>query len=1092
MNGEIANPRSTAHVHSVTIAVWFAYLLALAYGSLVPLDLVPIAPQLAWDRFAHLPMLAFTADTRIDWMANCVLGVPTGFLTTVVLTGALPRLPRAFALVLASAFATFFAAGQEFAQLFFPARAASLNDIVAQGVGGLLGSLLATTVSSWFRSFVHALSVTPARPPVRLLEAYLIAYLGLSLFPYDVVLSTAELKQKIGGEDWAWWLRANDGQSAIAAALKLLAEVVVTIPFGLFLGLRSAERRPSWLRAALLGTLLGVSIEIAQVFIASGISQGVSVLTRAAGVCAGLELWNRRSLLPRLWVTTYARRYAPALAVGYLLVLLHANGELTPHWKGLAYAATRLADVRFIPFYYHYYASESRALSSLISVVLMYLPIGLLTAAMHGSPMRALVFGLLASSAVETGKLFVPGLHPDPSNAILGTFAAWGAAHLARKWSAVASASANVAAPVADARPEHWSPPLLAPTAAASAHTAGRTSRAVIVGVTVPTLGFCAYSAATFPTQPWLLLALLSACAAIVWYRPAWLVAIVLAALPILDLAHWSGRFYFDEFDLLLLTVLASGWAATTRSARQARPVDAVFSLAIALLLASYSISAWRGLLPWQLPDANAFVSYYSPFNALRIGKGALWALLLYGFMQRQLAGGTDLRPLLAWGITAGLTLTIGAILWERLTFSGLLNFNSDYRVTGPFSAMHTGGAYIECYLALATPFLVPIVVHTKRWIVRLLGSIVLLAATHAVMVTYSRNGYLAFGIALAVALFFVLVRSGPRWKRGAVVASICGAVFVVALPVFTGQFAQSRMASIDRDLMIRQAHWRDALDMRKTDWPTTLFGMGLGRFPETHYVFSSEGHRSGAYRLVAEADNTFLRLIPGSPLFIGQIVDVEARTDYVVKFDVRADRPNAAFAVPICEKWLLASHNCSAVDVQTGPLPGVWQHFEVRVTSQRMSLGRWFSRRPVQLAIYAGNSRAIVDVDNVHLETARGEDLLRNGDFSQALDHWLFTVDGHLQWHVKSMPVGVLFDQGWFGVFAFAVFSAIAMIRAAVRAWRGDLYAAAALAAYAGFLVVGIFDTLVDAPRFLLMLLLLGWFCAAAQPVRPAARYTR
>jgi len=57
-------------------------------------------------------------------------------------------------------------------------------------------------------------------------------------------------------------------------------------------------------------------------------------------------------------------------------------------------------------------------------------------------------------------------------------------------------------------------------------------------------------------------------------------------------------------------------------------------------------------------------------------------------------------------------------------------------------------------------------------------------------------------------------------------------------------------------------------------------------------------------------------------------------------------------------------------------------------------------------------------------------------------------------------------------------IFSILAIKRAAGRAWRGDLHAAAALAAFSGFLVVGLFDTLIDAPRFLFLFIFLGAFC--------------
>ena len=127
-------------------------------------------------------------------------------------------------------------------------------------------------------------------------------------------------------------------------------------------------------------------------------------------------------------------------------------------------------------------------------------------------------------------------------------------------------------------------------------------------------------------------------------------------------------------------------------------------------------------MLPWQPPDANSFINYYSQYNSLRIVKGALWAFLSVGLLRRMVLSEIDIKRPLTIGMVIGLVLTVSVILWERLTFSGLFNFSSDYRVTGPFSSMHTGGAYIECFLVIATPFLVLLVLQARNWAGRLLG----------------------------------------------------------------------------------------------------------------------------------------------------------------------------------------------------------------------------------------------------------------------------------------------------------------------------------------------------------------------------------
>ena len=70
-----------------------------------------------------------------------------------------------------------------------------------------------------------------------------------------------------------------------------------------------------------------------------------------------------------------------------------------------------------------------------------------------------------------------------------------------------------------------------------------------------------------------------------IWRRPALLVAIIPAALPILDFAPWSGRFYLDEFDLLLLISLAIGYTRVPPATHRKRHLNTLFALASGCLL---------------------------------------------------------------------------------------------------------------------------------------------------------------------------------------------------------------------------------------------------------------------------------------------------------------------------------------------------------------------------------------------------------------------------------------------------------------------------------------------------------------------------
>jgi VanZ family protein len=1044
-----------------------AYLLFVAYGSLVPFEFKAVSLDQAWEFFSGRSLRPGGETTRTDWVANVALGVPIGFLIAQSLgRRRMSWLPALAALLLGAAFS----AAVEFAQAFFPSRTPSLNDLLAQVIGSSIGIALAAACSNWINRFFHALGDNSRLLPVFLLDIYLAAYLAFALFPYDIMLSGNELTAKMHGTAWGWLIIAERLNSPFFSLIKFLSEIVLTIPLGLYAGYRAGDRPSGVRRAIAFGGALGLLIEIAQFFIFSGISEGLSVITRSAGAGIGAILWRRRHEGSWTLFAGWVRRHSPWLCLAYLAVLLQANGWITTQWSGPGAAVAKLAELRFIPFYYHYFTTEAKALFSVIVVCLAYAPIGIALWAYGKRSCHAALGASLAAVVIEGGKLFLPGRHPDPSNVILAAAAAWAACVLV---DSLSKARPNSAPAAVDAVSD--------PAAVATPH---RGSDWTTYALLAAALGFSGYWAITFPTQPAALVLLLAGAAAAVWLRPILFVPLVLAALPALDLAQWSGRLFLDEFDLLLLTTLAVGHARVPRMESGKRRADPVFVLAGGLLAASLLIGCARGLLPWQPIDANSFISYYSPFNALRIAKGALWAWLCYGLLRRMCHAGMDVHRPLVLGMLAGLALTVAVILWERVTFSGLFNFSSDYRVTGPFSQMHVGGAYIECYLAVAAPFLILFILETRGWLAKAAGFALLPATTYALMVTFSRNGYVAFGVGVCAVLFCAVFHTGRRVRGILAAIGLAGAVVAAALPIFAGEFSQKRLSAAVEDFALRRAHWNDALGIRAPDWPTRLLGVGLGRFPESRYLFSGEGKRSGSYQLRTEARNTYLRLIPGESIFLGQRVAVAPGHRYLLKFDARADRPGATITVPICEKWLLSSYGCLWVERKTGDPAAGWQHFEVPLVSdQMMKANHWYTQRPVKLALHNGNAGVAVDIDNVGLETAEGNDLIANGDFSGSLDHWLFTVDNHKPWHVDNLFVHMLFETGWFGLLALGAFSLIAVWRAAASAFRGSMDAACLLAAFTAFIVMGLFNSPIDSPRFLFLYLLLGALCAKFSP---------
>lgn len=1084
---------------------WLLYICFVVYGSLVPLEFHPLPWDQAWETFRHISLLDVGTQGRADWVANGVLYVPVGFLTFILLVRFKTSHTLMLVLIGSILFSFSLAVAVEFAQLFFPARTVSLNDVIAEFIGSIIGAASAARWSNQFRSFISTLMGNPGHLIAQLLKAYAIAYIAFSLFPYDFLVSMSELKLKLRSDGWGWLMAPEPMRDNIVLFLaKLFIEALAVVPLGLMLCQLKTGRRPwSLMGAFITGAILGLIIEIAQFFIISGVSQGLSVLTRATGICLGVLFWQHRTHLHSLRLAAWLRQFSLPVSILYLIALAAINGWFEHRWTGIGSAMNAFNGVHFLPFYYHYYTTEQAALLSLVSVCLMYAPIGILTWAYKNPPGLAMLMATLMAGLVETSKLFLEGTHPDPTNLLIAGFSAWATAKLVRRLTSVpampAKAQKHDISPmvaISTHRPDgnetdafsSRAPAMndAVPDATAPAVPLAMLKKPTWTGYVILLAGLLGvgWGAATFPVQPALLGLLLAGYAALIWYRPQFLLIVIPAALALFDLAPWSGRFYFDEFDLLLLTSITVGYARLPPAPRHSKRDLLFFSFAT-LLGISYALGTIRGLLPWQMPDANAFTNYYSPYNALRIAKGALWAFLLYGLLGRLAATGQDVRGLFAQGMIAGLAGMIAILVWERFTFPGLFNFTDVYRVTGPFSQMHTGGADIETYLTLSMPFLMVLLFERQSWVTRLVGTVLLVGATYGVMVTFSRIGYAAYGVALALALLAATAKSGNPmrtrpFKRGMAAFALVALILAVVVPIFKGPFTQERLSRTGTDLEIRLDHWAGALQMRDPGWNTALFGMGIGRYPETHY-WRSEKSRAATYRLASETGNTFLRLGTGSPLYVEQFITIKPQQDHSLSLNVRSNQPDTQVTVSICEKWLLTSARCvfQPIDVSGN---GQWQTVQTSLQSDDAGIGSWYAARPVKLSIYNSNGHDSVDVDNMRLQATDDDNLLVNGDFSQGLDRWFFTVDNDKPWHIWSMPIQVLFDQGWLGVLALSLLAAIGLWRAGRNAWRGDTMAGAMLASSVGFLVIGTLDSLVDSPRLIFLFLLLIWFCVRAE----------
>ncbi len=586
-----------------------------------------------------------------------------------------------------------------------------------------------------------------------------------------------------------------------------------------------------------------------------------------------------------------------------------------------------------------------------------------------------------------------------------------------------------------------------------------------------------------FPFAPLLLSVGLIIYGAILYRYPlAWLLVLP-ALLPVLDLAPWSGWFFFDELDFVVLLTVAAGLWRNEARPRESRALGVWLSCAIGLLALSYVISLWIGLLPLSPWDANAFSSYYSHYNSARMSKGVFEALALFYIFLRQRGDQRRSAALLVAGMVTGVAGVVVAVLWEKFRFTGLMDFASEFRVTATFSGLHNGGNDLEAYIVLAQPFIIAAMILWRNWLANIAGALLFVLSTYALFVTFSRAGLLALivnGLVLTFALGVSFRRHGLDLLGGGLRMALLlgsGAVGVVLL-VLGGTYFQARLSAARQDWQNRLLQSQKTVEMMRPDWRTSWFGMGVGSYPAVVYERNPQNNRPSAYRFETESNNQFVRLFPGIRLYFGQwLGGITSFEKYRLILNARAHGPGSLSGY-LCEKTLQYSFRCANKTFKLNAADGwVEQQAEIdvqRVGSDERGLG-WLSRRPVEFAFSNSSKDAVIDVDNVRLLNAAGRNLLVNGNFTRGADRWFFTVDDHTPWQNWNHVVHLFFEQGWFGVASFVLFLGCIYARMSAQVVHGHWLAAVAMAALSSFLSVGIFGFLFDTPRMALLFFFLA-----------------
>jgi glycopeptide antibiotics resistance protein len=440
-----------------------ALLLLTIYGSLIPLRYEPIPWDEAVQRFRDLqaPDL-WNTEARADWVVNTIQYAVLSFCGMaalcvdrrwwVGLLAAAVLVPAGCALAVAL----------EFTQQYFPPRTVSLNDVLIESLGVVLGALGWLVMGQWttgrLRRFWSQRGL--AGLAAQVLPVYLVVVLVLHLMPFDVVLGRQELAEKYQEGRIQLHPFADLAKGGFSPWLKLLANMAVFAPFGALLALapRWSARGGGVILAA--GLALTAAIELGQLVVYTRNCDVTDVLTGTTAILGGW--WLVRALsepemaagpgaraVRSAWDTLHrrlGRLGAPTwvgLALAWALVVALANWQpfdftLDParfqdsdaDFSDESTAVAGLRRMSWAPFVDYYWGSRYQALDQFVLRSASFAPLGICLALAFGRRERSgevvtLLAGLALAALVEFGQYFIPERHPSVTDLLIEVLGAW-------------------------------------------------------------------------------------------------------------------------------------------------------------------------------------------------------------------------------------------------------------------------------------------------------------------------------------------------------------------------------------------------------------------------------------------------------------------------------------------------------------------------------------------------------------------------------------------------------------------------------------------------------------------------------------------
>lgn len=599
---------------------------------------------------------------------------------------------------------------------------------------------------------------------------------------------------------------------------------------------------------------------------------------------------------------------------------------------------------------------------------------------------------------------------------------------------------------------------------------------------------------------------------------PGWM----LGLLPLAGLAPWTGWLAVEEWDLLLLASVAGGYLAISGPWRSPPPPpvskwkrELRWRNSTLLLLGLFMLAGGMAVLHGLIDAADEPLSlvggYLDASNTLRAGKPVLALLLMLPLWHRVARRAPQaLQPSVQQGLALALLVCVLGVLWEMLPLPNAADWAAGYRAQGPFWEMHVGGAVLDGALALLLPFALLRLLRAEGRRAQAAAALLLALGLAAAWLTLSVGMGLALLLALPATAWLAAAQrrrqqrpQAPPKSTGAVALALAAALLgslllaAAALAPAGAGGVRERLQQLDHELLGRVQHARRALAAlhHEEGW---LIGAGAGRFVPVYAFNAPPAERPGELRWVGgsrpqlelraprqpEAPGKGASANPGPPeqLLLTQRLPA-ARGPLTLRLQVQAEQ-SMGLRVALCERALRQASGCDSQLLSVSATDG-WRALQLRWAEPPAGAARLLSLAPQGAGLGLKLSALSLTDDS-------GRELLVNGDFSDGLARWFPVAEGsHLPWHAKNLGLHVMFEQGLLGLLLAAALLVLALGRLLLGSAREHPLAPALLGALAGFVLVGLFDSLVDAPRLaflFLTLLLLALGLRAPPPPLPAA----